>query len=865
MTERHVYDFEEPTSGGRELLGGKGIGLAEMTQMGVPVPAGFTITTDACRAYMSARELPEALEAEVDEHVRRLEERTGKRFGSSDDPLLVSVRSGAAVSMPGMMDTILNLGLNDAATEGLATRTGNARFAYDSYRRLIQMFGEVVEGIDGHRFESALSSLKKQRGVQHDTDLSADDLRELVATFKEIYREETGLDFATDARDQLLRAVRAVFESWDTPRAQVYRRAHDIPDDLGTAVNVVQMVFGNKGDRSGTGVAFTRDPSTGESGLYGEFLANAQGEDVVAGIRTPQPIAEMRDVLPKAFDQLVKTMRRLEEHYRDMQDIEFTVEDEQLYLLQTRSAKRTAAAALKAAVAMVNEGLIAREDAVGRIDPAQLDQLLHPMIDPTAALEVAAKGLNASPGAASGAIVFDADTAVERAKSGPVILVRWETAPDDIHGMIAAEGILTVHGGMTSHAAVVARGMGKPCVAGCDDLALEGGTATIGGRTLHEGDVITIDGGTGRVFIGEVPLVPPQINDDFETILGWADAVRTLRVRANADNPEDATRAREFGAQGIGLCRTEHMFFGPERLPVVQEMILADSEAGRRAALDRLLPFQQADFEGIFEAMAGLPVTIRLLDPPLHEFLPDEADATDEKLRRRIRALHEANPMLGTRGCRLGLQYPEIYEMQIRAIARAALAVQKRTGDAPLVEVMHPLVAFREELARLRDLTESVWAEEAPEVEHLVGTMIEVPRAALRADEIAEVADFFSFGTNDLTQTTLAFSRDDAEGKFLTAYLEDGVLERNPFEVIDIDGVGDLMRIAVERGRGTKPGIKLGICGEHGGEPRSIAFCHELGLDYVSCSPFRVPLARLAAGQAALREAGSGAYVAAGG
>jgi pyruvate,orthophosphate dikinase len=864
--DRFVFDFDEPTSGGRELLGGKGIGLAEMTQMGVPVPAGFTITTDACRASMAAGgELPDGLAEEVDEHIKRLEERTGKRFGSDDDPLLVSVRSGAAVSMPGMMDTILNLGLNDEATEGLAARTDNPRFAYDSYRRLIQMFGEVVEGIDAHRFETALTQLKREKSVQQDTDLSADDLRALVATFRAIYREETGEDFASDARMQLLRAVRAVFESWDTPRAQVYRRAHEIPDDLGTAVNVVQMVFGNKGDRSGTGVAFTRDPSTGESGLYGEFLANAQGEDVVAGIRTPQPIEAMRDSMPAAFDQLIDTMRRLEEHYRDMQDIEFTVEDEQLYLLQTRSAKRTAPAALKAAVMMVDEGLISREEAISRIDPSQLDQLLHPMIDPNASLEVAAKGLNASPGAASGGIVFEADAAVERAKSGPVILVRWETTPDDIHGMIAAEGILTVHGGMTSHAAVVARGMGKPCVASCDSLTLDAGSATIGGQTLHEGDTITIDGGTGRVFVGEVPLVPPQINDDFETILSWADDARRLKVRANADNPEDAARAREFGAQGIGLCRTEHMFFGAERLPVVQEMILAEDVAGRRSALDRLLPFQQSDFEGIFEAMAGLPVTIRLLDPPLHEFLPAEADATDEKMRRRIRALHEANPMLGTRGCRLGLQFPEIYEMQIRAIARAARAVQKRTGDAPLVEVMHPLVAFREELARLRDLTESVWAEEAPEVEHLVGTMIEVPRAALRADEISEVADFFSFGTNDLTQTTLAFSRDDAEGKFLTTYLEEGVLERNPFESIDIEGVGDLMRIAVERGRRAKPDIKLGICGEHGGEPRSIAFCHELGLDYVSCSPFRVPLARLAAAQAALEEAGSGSYVAAGG
>jgi pyruvate,orthophosphate dikinase len=862
VAQRFVYDFDEPTTGGRELLGGKGIGLAEMTQMGVPVPAGFTITTDACRAYMAARDLPAGLEEEVDEHVRRLEERAGKRFGSAEDPLLVSVRSGAAVSMPGMMDTILNLGLNDEAAAGLAARTDNARFAYDSYRRLIQMFGEVVEGIDGHRFESALSSLKAGR---HDTDLGAEDLRALVEEFKGIYREETGNDFPVDARNQLLRAVRAVFESWDTPRAQVYRRAHDISDDLGTAVNVVQMVFGNKGDRSGTGVAFTRDPSTGETGLYGEFLANAQGEDVVAGIRTPQPIETMRETLPKAFEQFVETMHRLEEHYRDMQDIEFTVEDEQLYLLQTRSAKRTAAAALKAAVTMVDEALISREEAVARIDPAQLDQLLHPMIDPQASLEVAAKGLNASPGAASGGIVFDADSAVERAKSGPVILVSWETTPDDIHGMIAAEGILTVHGGMTSHAAVVARGMGKPCVASAEDVTLGEGVATIGGHELHEGDVITIDGGTGRVFIGAVPLVPPQINEDFETILHWADAQRRLKVRANADNPEDATRARAFGAEGIGLCRTEHMFFGEERLPVMQEMILADTEGERRAALDRLLPFQQSDFEGIFEAMAGLPVTIRLLDPPLHEFLPDEEDATSDKLRARIRALRESNPMLGTRGCRLGLMYPEIYEMQIRAIARAAGAVQERTGDAPLVEVMHPLVAFREEMARLHDLTESVWAEEAPAVEHLVGTMIEVPRAALRADEIASIADFFSFGTNDLTQTTLAFSRDDAEGKFLTRYLEDGVLERNPFEVLDVDGVGDLMRIGVERGRSVKPDLKLGICGEHGGEPRSIAFCHELGLDYVSCSPFRVPLARLAAAQAALKESGEGAYAAAGG
>ena len=863
---RFVYDFDEPSEGGRDLLGGKGIGLAEMTQLGVPVPAGFTITTDACRAYTeSGGQLPNGLEAEVERHLALLEEKSGKRFGDAGDPLLVSVRSGAAVSMPGMMDTILNLGLNDDAVRGLAERTGNPRFANDSYRRLIQMYGEVVDGVDGHLFEEALSKLKEQRGAALDVDLSAEDMAGLGETFKAIYENETGSGFPQDAREQLSRAVRAVFESWDTPRAQVYRRAHHIPDDLGTAVNVVQMVFGNKGDQSGTGVAFTRDPSTGESGLYGEFLADAQGEDVVAGIRTPQPLAEMKEALPEAFEQFVGTMQRLEEHYRDMQDIEFTVEDGRLYLLQTRSAKRTAAAALKSAVDMVDEGLISREDAVVRIDPGQLDQLLHPMIDPAAQLEVIAQGLNASPGAASGKIVFDADAAAERAKSGDsVILVRWETTPDDIHGMIAAQGILTAHGGMTSHAAVVARGMGKPCVAGCEALTVDTAarTAALDGHQLAEGDVITIDGGTGRVFLGPVDLVPPQINEDFETILGWADELRRLKVRANADTPEDAAKAREFGAQGIGLCRTEHMFMAEDRLPVVREMIMASSEDERRRALDRLLPHQQADFEGIFEAMAGLPVTIRLLDPPLHEFLPPLEEAVDEQMRERIRALQEANPMLGTRGCRLGLMWPEIYEMQVRAIVRAALAVQERTGDTPLVEIMHPLVGFAEELRRLRVMTIAT-ADEEGELEYLVGTMIELPRACVRADEIAEHADFFSFGTNDLTQTALGFSRDDAEGKFLTRYLEDGVLERNPFETIDQGGVGDLMRIAVERGRSVKE-IKMGICGEHGGEPKSVAFCHELGLEYVSCSPYRVPLARLAAAQAALRESGIEAVVSGG-
>ena len=866
MSGRYVFDFDKSAEGGKELLGGKGVGLAEMTALGTPVPAGFTITTDACRDYLRTKELPEGLEAEIDEHLVSLEETTGKRFGEAGDPLLVSVRSGAAVSMPGMMDTILNLGLNDDAVEGLGAKTGNERFAQDSYRRLIQMYGEVVDGIDADRFEKALADLKQRRGAKQDVDLSPDDLKQLVATFKELYEQETGSSFPQDAREQLGRAVRAVFDSWDTPRAQVYRRAHRIPDDLGTAVNVVQMVFGNKGARSGTGVAFTRDPSTGEAGLYGEFLANAQGEDVVAGIRTPQPLQEMKEQLPEAFEQLLETMRRLEEHYRDMQDIEFTVEDDRLYLLQTRAAKRTAAAALKAAVEMVDEGLISKEEAVARIDPAQLDQLLHPMLDPNADYEVAAKGLNASPGAASGKIVLDADTAAQRGETEPLILVGWETSPDDIHGMIAAQGILTAHGGMTSHAAVVARGMGKPCVAGCEELGIdaENHRVRIGKHDLAEGDVITIDGGSGVVIVGSVELVAPQINEDFETILGWADEHRRLQVRANADTPDDAKKAREFGAQGIGLCRTEHMFMAEERLPIVREMIMASGEDERRDALDKLLPMQQSDFEGIFEAMAGLPVTIRLLDPPLHEFLPPLEEATDERMRERIKSLQESNPMLGTRGCRLGLLWPEIYEMQVRAIIRAAVAVEERTGEAPLVEIMHPLVGFAEELHRLRAITISTANEESEEVEYLVGTMIELPRACIRADEIAEHADFFSFGTNDLTQTTLGFSRDDAEGKFLSRYLEDGVLERNPFETLDQSGVGDLMRIAVERGRSTKDDIKMGICGEHGGEPASVAFCHGLGLDYVSCSPYRVPLARLAAAQAALADQGA-AYVAAGG
>jgi pyruvate, orthophosphate dikinase len=735
------------------------------------------------------------------------------------------------------MDTILNVGLNDRAAEG------GERWVQDSYRRLIQMYGEIVDGIDAQRFEAALDE---------------DDLDATIEKFKGIYEQQTGRSFPQDAKEQLGGAIRAVFDSWNTPRARSYRRLHGISHDLGTAVNVVQMVFGNRGVDSGTGVGFTRDPRTGEPGVWGEFLANAQGEDVVAGGRTPEPLEGLRERQPDVYDHLARIMRSLEEHYRDTQDIEFTIESGRVYLLQTRTGQRNAEAALRIAVDMVDEGLISREEAVARFDPSRIDELLHPRIDPDANYEVAARGLNASPGAGVGKVAFDADTAESWGKSGEaVILVRPETTPDDIHGMFQSKGILTSRGGMTSHAAVVARGMGTPAVVGCEELVVDlgGRRARLGENEIAEGDTITINGATGEVVLGAVPLIEPEINEDFETVLRWADDLRRLKVRANADTPEDAAKAREFGAEGIGLCRTEHMFMAEDRLPVVREMIMAADEDERRAALDRLLPHQQADFEGIFEAMAGLPVTIRLLDPPLHEFLPPLEEATDERMRSRIRALQEANPMLGTRGCRLGLQFPEIYEMQVRAIIRAAAAVQERTGDAPLVEIMHPLVAFREELHRLRALTLATAAEEA-DVEYLIGTMIELPRACVRADEIAEKADFFSFGTNDLTQTALGFSRDDAEGKFLTHYLQDGVLERNPFETLDQSGVGDLMAIAVERGRETKPEIKLGICGEHGGEPDSVAFCHRLGLDYVSCSPYRVPLARLAAAQAALAEAG---------
>ena len=865
MTQ-YVYDYGDADGVGRELLGGKGAGLAEMTALGIPVPAGFTATTQACVQYMDAgRRFPAGFDTQVGEAIARLESQTGKRFGDTGDPLLVSVRSGAAVSMPGMMDTILNLGLGDDAVQGLAQATGNAWFAYDSYRRLVQMYGDVVAGVSSHLFEDALEAHKAERGVTEDSALSGEDMKQVAERFKAIYAEQAGSPFPQDAREQLMRAIRAVFDSWETARAQAYRRANNIADDIGTAASVVQMVFGNKGDSSGTGVCFTRDPSTGDPGIWGEFLVNAQGEDVVAGIRTPEPIAEMDRHLPQAYEQLIDTVERLESHYRDMQDIEFTVEDGNLYLLQTRTGKRTAQAALRVAVDMVAEELISRDEAVARIDPAQLDQLLHPMIDPSVSYEVATRGLNASPGAATGAIILDADLAETRGRAGEdVVLVRWETTPDDFHGMLPARGILTARGGLTSHAAVVARGMGTPCVVGCEELQIDmdARTVTLGAVSLKEGDTITLDGTTGEVIPGEVPLVAPAMTETFDAVLGWADEIRRLEVRANADTPAEAAKAREFGARGIGLCRTEHMFRDDERLPIVRAMVMAPTEAERRELLEQLLPIQQADFEGIFEAMAGLPVTIRLLDWPLHEFLPRLEEAETEEIAARVRALREENPMLGWRGCRLGLLRPEIYEMQVRAIIRAALATAARIGEPPLVEIMHPLVGFGTELAQLRALTLTTAQEELDAadkaLDFLVGTMIELPRACIRADEVAEHADFFSFGTNDLTQTTLGFSRDDA-GKFLPYYLDDGILADDPFETLERSGVGDLMQLGVRRAREQKPHIKLGICGEHGGDPRSVSFCDELDLDYVSCSPFRVPLARLAAAQAVL--AGRGVTV----
>jgi pyruvate,orthophosphate dikinase len=875
--KKYVYDFEEGSAEMKYLLGGKGANLAEMTRLGFNVPPGFTVTTEACKEYVKLGGFPDGLWEETVAAVHRIEEKTGKKFGDSENPLLVSVRSGAPFSMPGMMDTVLNLGLNDETIKGLIARTGDERFAYDAYRRFIQMFSDIVLKVDRNLFEHEITARKEQKGLSSDTDLTAEDWKELVAIFKDIVKRETGQDFPTEPWEQLKLAIKAVFDSWNNPRAQVYRRINRIPDDLGTGVNVQAMVFGNMGNDSATGVAFTRNPSTGENEIFGEYLVNAQGEDVVAGIRTPQPISKMKDEIPEAYEQLTQLMKQLEKHYRDMQDIEFTVEKGRLFMLQTRSGKRTARAAIKIAVDMVEEGLITKEEAVMRVNPAQLDQLLHPMIDPDADVTVLTKGLPASPGAATGKVVFDADEAEERGKKGEkVILVRWETTPDDIHGIVEAQGILTSHGGMTSHAAVVARGMGKPCVSGAEEVKIDEKNRlfVVGEVTVRDGDVITIDGTTGRVMLGEVPLIPPRVTTDLEKLLAWADEIRTLGVRTNADTPADAKRAREFGAEGIGLCRTEHMFFGEDRLPWVQKMILAESDEARAEALDRLLPMQRSDFEGIFEVMSGLPVTIRLLDPPLHEFLPNYTDIMvrlaemkaegapeaeiheQEVLARKVKAMSEMNPMLGLRGCRLGLTFPGIYEMQVRAIMEAAVAVKKR-GFEPVVEIMIPLVSEERELEvlkeRLAAVAEAVLSEQGETIPYRFGTMIELPRAALTADEIAKHAEFFSFGTNDLTQTTYGFSRDDAEAKFLPRYLEEKILKDNPFEVLDQKGVGKLVQMAAELGRSTNPDIKLGICGEHGGEPRSIEFCHRIGLTYVSCSPFRVPIARLAAAQAALK------------
>ena len=880
-----VYRFgngkAEGRPGMRDLLGGKGAGLAEMANLGLPVPPGFTITTAVCTAfYANNKRYPDGLRAQVDAALLEIGRITGKGFGDGTNPLLVSVRSGARASMPGMMDTVLNLGLNDETVAALARKSGDPRFAYDSYRRFITMYSDVVLGFGHHHFEEILDDHKDRNGYTLDTDLSADDWIALVQRYKERLAEEHDEPFPQDPHQQLWGAITAVFGSWMNQRAITYRRLHNIPESWGTAVNVQAMVFGNMGTTSATGVAFTRNPSTGDKRLYGEFLINAQGEDVVAGIRTPQEITEaareesgsdkpsMETAMPLAFKELVRISGALERHYRDMQDLEFTVEQDKLWMLQTRSGKRTAKAALKVAVELAGEGLITREEAITRIDPAALDQLLHPTIDPNAERNIIATGLPASPGAASGEIVFSADEAETlKGRDKNVILVRIETSPEDIHGMHAAEGILTTRGGMTSHAAVVARGMGKPCVSGAGTLRVDyaAGTMSVGGHTFKAGDVITIDGSTGQVLMGRVPMTEPTLSGEFTTLMGWADKVRRLGVRANADTPNDARVALRFGAEGIGLCRTEHMFFDEKRIRAMREMILSDDEKQRRSALAKLLPMQRADFVELFEIMQGLPVTIRLLDPPLHEFLPHNDEeiaevaaamkADPKKLAERARALHEFNPMLGFRGCRLALAYPEIAEMQARAIFEAAVEAGKRTGKPVVPEVMVPLIATKTELdlvkARIDAMAEAVALETETRVKYQVGTMIELPRASLRAGDIAESAEFFSFGTNDLTQTTYGISRDDA-ASFLGFYVSRGIIPLDPFVSIDREGVGELMRIGVERGRKTRAKLKVGICGEHGGDPASVAFCHELALDYVSCSPFRVPIARLAAAQAAL-------------
>lgn len=881
-----VYSFGNGAAEGRgnmkELLGGKGANLAEMCSLGLPVPPGFTITTEACTSYYANHQsMPETLNAQVDEALKKIEQVIGSaKFGDENNPLLVSVRSGARASMPGMMDTVLNLGLNDKTVKGLAAKSNNERFAYDSYRRFIQMYSDVVLDVDHYHFEEILDQKKRERGIRQDTELTAEDLKDLVTKFKAKVQEELGKPFPQEVKEQLWGAVGAVFRSWMNNRAITYRKLNDIPAEWGTAVNVQSMVFGNMGDTSATGVAFTRDPSTGENAFYGEYLVNAQGEDVVAGIRTPQPITlagkakngtglpAMEEVMPEVFQELVAIYKRLEKHYRDMQDIEFTVQDKKLWILQTRSGKRTAAAAIKIAVDMVTEGLIDKNEAVKRIDPLSLDQLLHPTLDPKAHRRVIDRGLPASPGAASGIVVFSAEDAEVKVSQGEkVVLVRIETSPEDIHGMHVSEGILTSRGGMTSHAAVVARGMGKPCVCGAGGLRIDYAAKkfTASGVTISEGDTVTINGSTGEVILGKVPTIQPKLSDDFAQLMAWADGIRELKVRSNAETPQDAATARRFGAEGIGLCRTEHMFFNADRIVAVREMILASEVEGRKVALAKLLPMQKSDFVELFKIMAGLPVTIRLLDPPLHEFLPHTdadmeevataAGLTVKEVKFRAAQLQESNPMLGHRGCRLGITYPEIYEMQARAIFEAAAEVSKASAEAVVPEIMIPLVMGRKELQILKAVIDTaaldVEKQTRVKVTYHVGTMIELPRAALKAGEIAEEAEFFSFGTNDLTQTTFGISRDDA-GSFMGIYKEKGIVEQDPFVRLDTEGVGELISIAAERGRKTRKDIKMGICGEHGGNPQSIYFCQQVGLSYVSCSPYRVPIARLAAAQAVL-------------
>ena len=872
---KFVYLFNEGNAEMKNLLGGKGANLAEMTNLGLPIPQGFTVTTEACTDYYnSGKKITDEIKDQIFEALGKLEEEQGKKFGDESDPLLVSVRSGARVSMPGMMDTILNLGLNDASVEGFAKKTGNARFAYDSYRRFIQMYSDVVMEVNKSFFEKIIDELKHEKGIKFDSELTTEDLQELVKRFKKVYSDHmNGEEFPQDVNEQLMGAVKAVFRSWDNPRANVYRRMNDIPSDWGTAVNIQTMVFGNMGDTSGTGVAFTRNPSTGEKGIYGEYLINAQGEDVVAGVRTPQPIAKLAEDLPECYKEFIEIAHRLENHYKDMQDMEFTIQEGKLYFLQTRNGKRTAPAAIKIACDLVDEGMITPEEAVLRIDAKSLDQLLHPMFDQEALAhgEVIGEALPASPGAAAGKIYFTAEDAKKAGKGGKgerVILVRLETTPEDIEGMVASQGVLTVRGGMTSHAAVVARGMGTCCVSGCGDIAIDehAKVFTLHGETFHEGDYISLDGSTGKIYKGDIKTVDASVSGDFGRIMAWADEYRKLGVRTNADNPRDTKKAIELGAEGIGLCRTEHMFFEEERIPKIRRMILADTFEEREKALNELIPFQKSDFEQMYRELKGLPMTVRYLDPPLHEFLPTEEDdiialakemnVTPERLHQKISELHEFNPMMGHRGCRLAVTYPEIAKMQTRALIEAAINVSRELGIEIVPEIMIPLVGEVKELKFVKDIVvetaEKVKAEMGSDMKYHIGTMIEIPRAALLADEIAREADFFSFGTNDLTQMTFGFSRDDA-GKFLDAYYQNKIYEIDPFAKLDQVGVGQLVKMAVEKGRSTRENIKLGICGEHGGEPSSVEFCHNIGLNYVSCSPYRVPIARLAAAQAAIK------------